>query len=157
MSASAAFVVVFDPGSVQLDGFAPTATVDIVVTNTGPVADDLGFFTINMTPLSGSTDITVDPPATVSHFGVPFFGGGGLPAGDSAIIGSFSFTLDPGTTATVEAPISTVFGGTMFYQATSAPDVVPVPVSYTVTAVPEAGSSVLIATFLGLGLLRRRR
>ena len=83
--------------------------------------------------------------------------GAGLAAGASAVIGTFSYTLSPTTTATVEAPISTDFGGNFFYQASSGPDVVAAPVSFTVTAVPEPSSSMLIATFAALGLLRRKR
>ena len=150
-------VITVDPVPVEVSPTSPTATVDIVARNVGPINDDLVFFTTTFAFLGGSLDITLDNPITLSHFGSPFVGGAGVAPGGSVVLGSFSFTLDPAASPTRIAPISTDFGGTLFAQALSNPAVLPSPLTARVVGVPEPSSALLLFSATGLALIRRRR
>ena len=155
--ANAAFVITVDPIPVEVSTGSPTGNVNIVATNVGPINDDLVFFTVTFSYLGGSPDITLDPPPTISHFGSPFVGGGGVAPGGSVTIGSFSFTMSGAVSPTTLAPISTDFGGTLFAQALSSPAVIPSPLTARVVGVPEPSSALLLFSAAGLALIRRRR
>ena len=154
--AHAAFVLSLEPIPVVLTPDSLTGSVNIVATNTGPTADDLVFFTVSFAYLSGSTDITIDSPATISHFGSPFVGGAGLGPGDQTIIGVFSFTMSGAVSPTVASPITTDFGGILFSQALSSPAVVSTPLTATVVGIPEPSSALLVLSAAGFAFVRRR-
>jgi len=160
-SAHGAFVATFNPAILELTPTSPVGSVDLVVTNTGTVTENLSLWSISMFPFGpGASEITLTPPETLNYSdpGNFFFAGPGLAPGASAVLGSFTWAMDPGANPTRDDSLSATYGGSFIYEVTpSSAAVINSPITVEVLGVPEASSSATLLLGLGMLSFRRRR